>query len=107
MKRVIKNVLLIVGLLLVIGITAFTMYYAKTNLSVSLTNIYYVIFGIESLVILMIVLYLVLSLFNKKTFIETFSGKNRIIIYIMVNVILAILLTVGTTIFTNKVLLVN
>ena len=59
----------------------------------SISSIYYVIFGIEGLVISSILIYLVMSKFNKKTFKETFINKDKIII----NVLTVIILTTGIT----------
>ncbi len=53
-----------------------------------LTIVYYVIFGVESLVIALLVVYLILSGLNKKTFKETFSLSDKIIIAILSVIIL-------------------
>lgn len=61
----------------------------KNNIS----TIYYVLFGVESLIITILVIYLVMSSFNKKTLKETFVNKDKIIIYILGSIILTIGLT--------------
>ena len=48
----------------------------------------YILLGIESLFLSMIIIYLVLSRFNEKTFKETFLGKDKIIIGIVATIIL-------------------
>ena len=59
----------------------------------SISTIYYVIFGAESLVLTILVMYLIMSNFNKKTFKETFENKDKIIITILS----VIILTAGIT----------
>ena len=59
----------------------------------SISTIYYVIFGAESLVLTILVMYLIMSNFNKKTFKETFENKYKIIITILS----VIILTAGLT----------
>jgi len=54
---------------------------------------YYIYFGVESLVFLLILAYLLLSKFNKKDFNETFDDKLKFIL-------LAIIAVFGTAIFT-------
>lgn len=59
----------------------------------SISTIYYVIFGAESLVLTILVMYLIMSNFNKKTLKETFANKDKIIITILS----VIILTAGLT----------
>ncbi len=54
----------------------------------SISMIYYLLFIIESLAISLLVMYLILSRFNKKTLKETFYSSDRIIIYILSIVIM-------------------
>ena len=65
--------------------------------------IYYIVFGIESLTISGFVMYLVLSKFNKKTFKETFEEKDKIIIYVLANILLTGGLTFGQGVLTKKI----
>ena len=58
------------------------------NNEVSLDNVYYVIFGIESLVFAILIIYLIMSGFNKKTFKETFENKDKVIISVLSIIIL-------------------
>lgn len=55
--------------------------------------IYYVIYGVESFIISSAFMYLLLSHFNKKTFKETFSNKDKIIIEILSVIILTVVIT--------------
>ena len=59
----------------------------------SISTIYYVIFGVESLVLTILFMYLIMSNFNKKTFKGTFENKDKIIITILSVVILTAGLT--------------
>lgn len=54
----------------------------------SISMIYYLLFIIESLAISLLVMYLILSRFNKRTLKETFYSSDRIIIYILSIVIM-------------------
>ena len=55
--------------------------------------VYYILFGIESLIISGLVIYLIMSKFNKMTFKEVFMIRDKIIIYVLST----ILLTSGLT----------
>ena len=67
--------------------------FTQTEDNTSLKYIYYVIFGATSLVSSTIFIYLVMSRFNKKTFKQTFSNSDKIII----NIFAVIILTTGLT----------
>ncbi len=70
----------------------------KTTISI----IYYVIFGVESLVLTILVMYLIMSNFNKRTFRETFANKYRIIITILSVIVLTAGLTYLDVYLTNQ-----
>lgn len=74
----------------------------KKEDNTSLTYIYYIIFDITNLVIAMIIIYLIMSKFNKKTFKETFSNSDKIII----NILAVIILTVGFT-YIDRIITTN
>lgn len=59
----------------------------------NVNTIYYVLFGVESLIIATLVIYLIMSNFNNMTIKETFVNKDKIIIYILGSIILTIGLT--------------
>ena len=61
--------------------------------SKGLTNIYYIIFGVESLATSLLFVYLIMSNFNKKTLRETLKSGDKILIYLL----LVIILTGGMT----------
>lgn len=145
MKRVTKNIILVVLILLMSIAMFFTMNYAKNNTSSNISNtmgeisknppdtnnnegpqnnngeqppempnnsdsdtsmtppsdngmpnnamnnshsqdlgvIYYVLFGVESLIISSLVIYLIMSRFNKKTVKETFINSDKMLIYVL------------------------
>ena len=64
--------------------------------------VYLILFGIESLALSFIVLYLIMSGFNKKTLKETFANGDKLIIYILGVVILTSGLTFAENIIANK-----
>ena len=65
----------------------------QTEDNTSLKYTYYIIFGVTSLVISVIFIYLIMSKFNKKSFKQTFSNSDKIII----NILAVIILTTGLT----------
>lgn len=69
------------------------------NGSSSISLIYYILFALEGLVISSIVMYLIMSNFNKKTFKETFVNKDKV----MINILSIIILTSGLTYLSSKV----
>ena len=72
--------------------------------SVSLSTGYVVIIGVLSLIISLDLLYLIMSGFSAHS---VFISGNKIIIYIIANILLTGLLTIGITTFGNKVYLNN
>lgn len=54
----------------------------------NMDTIYYILLGVESFVISVILIYLFMSSFNKKTFKETFPNKDRLLICLLISVIL-------------------
>ena len=65
----------------------------SNNNTTSISYVYYLIFGLESLVLVILVVYLVMSIFNKKTFKEVFINKDKIVIYVLATIILTSLMT--------------
>ena len=64
---------------------------------------YYILFGIEGLIISLTLTYLIMSKFNKKTFKETFENSDKTIIYILLSILLTSVFTLGSSaINTNK-----
>ena len=77
----------------------------EMNNEVSSSNVsvfYYVLFGIQSLGISLILMYLILSGFNKKTLKETFSSGDKITIYVLCIIILS-----GVLVFVESYIVKN
>ena len=70
-----------------------------TTNNVSLTSIYYVLFGLESFSLAVILTYLVMSNFNKKNIKETFVNSDKIVI----SVLSIVILTTGFTYLNGKI----
>ncbi len=64
-----------------------------TAASESVSIIYYVLFGVESLCISLLIMYFILSGFNKKSFKETFISRDKVLILILSSIILTAGLT--------------
>lgn len=68
---------------------------------------YYVLFGAESLVLLSIIIYLIMSGFNKKTIKETFYNRDKVVIAVLSIIILVSGLTYVSGKITTDYLLDN
>ena len=79
----------------------------NSNKSSSISSTYYILFAVEGLVFSAIILYLLMSKFNKKSFKETFSSSDKAIIYMLSSLILTSGLTFGSAYVTNNYLLKN
>lgn len=60
---------------------------------IKLGTLYYVVFGLESAIISIFIVYLVMSKFNKKNVRETMKGAKNISIYFIITIILEIIIT--------------
>ncbi len=67
-------------------------------------TVYYVIFGVESLILAILIIYLFMSKFNNKTFKETLKNTDKKIIYILSVIILTVGLTFTEYMVTNKMI---
>lgn len=72
------------------------------NNTKSLTTTYYIVFGIECLVIALLVMHLIMSNLNKKSLKETYQNKDKILITILGAIILSGVLTYLSTIITTN-----
>ena len=72
-----------------------------------LKTIHYVIFGVEGFFISIIVMYLIMSKFNKLTIKETLNKGNKVIIFIIVSIIFTALLIIAQVCITNKFFVVE
>lgn len=72
------------------------------NSSNTLETKYIIIFGLESLVLAVLITYLIMSNLNKKTIKETFVSSDKIIIYLLLTIILT-----GVFTFADKLITEN
>lgn len=72
-----------------------------------LSTTYYVIFGIESLILSLLIIYLLMSNFNKKTIKETFTTGDKILIIVLLTIILTFGLTFLDAYITKNIFLNN
>lgn len=73
----------------------------------SITTGYYIAFTIEGLILSTLIIYLIMSNFNKKNIKETFENKDKVIISLLSLIILTGLITLGSSVITNNVVLKN
>ncbi len=66
----------------------------------SLDSTYYIAFGLESILLSLVLVYFIMSQFNKKDFKETLN--NRLSLEILISIILAAILMYGCVCMTNK-----
>ena len=72
--------------------------------TVKITYIYYVVFGIESLIFVSVLVYFIMSNLNKKSLKETFVNSDKVIIYVLLVIILSTSMTLLDGLVTNKLL---
>lgn len=68
---------------------------------IKLTTIYYVVFGIEALLITTILVYLFMSKFNKPSLKETFKSSDKMLIYVLSTVLVTVVISVISIYITN------
>ncbi len=68
---------------------------------------YYVIFGIEGLILSVLIIYLILSKANKKTLKEAFADKDKLVIFILSCCLLSIVLTYSYAYINKNCLSIN
>lgn len=76
--------------------------YTNVSTSNSISYVYYIVFGIESIILSFLLSYLLMSKFNKKLFKETYASGDKIIISILSIVILTGGFTFLNITLTNK-----
>lgn len=72
------------------------------NVSNDIETIYYVIFCLEGVILGGLVIYLIMSKFNKNNFRGTFSNKDKVIIYVLSIVIISGIFTYGSGYISSK-----
>lgn len=75
----------------------------QQNSEGGIQTIHYIMFGIEGLVISILIIYLAMSRFNKYTLRETLNETNTTIIFVLLILILTTILTVAQVYIINKV----
>ena len=75
---------------------------SNVNNTRSLTTVYYIVFGMECLVIAYLIMYLIMSNLNKKTLKETYENKDKVLITLLGTIILGTLLTYLSAVITTK-----
>ena len=73
-----------------------------SSTSTKLATKYYFIIGAESIALSSLIMYAVLSNFNKKNFKETFENNKKVLIYIIATLVLTGAITTTTGLITNK-----
>lgn len=73
----------------------------QQNSNNGIRMIQYVMFGIEGVIVSTLVIYLVMSRFNKYTFRETLNETNTTIIFVLLTLILTTILTVAQVLTAN------
>ena len=68
---------------------------------IKLTTIYYVVFGIEALLITTILMYLFMSKFNKLSLKETFKSSDKMLIYVLSTVLVTAVISIISIYITN------
>ena len=71
---------------------------------IKITYIYYIIFGIESLIFVSVLVYFIMSNLNKKSLKETFVNSDKIIIYVLLVIVLSTSIALLDGVVTNKLL---
>ena len=75
---------------------------SSMNVESNLSIIYYFLFGIESFGISLILAYLIMSKFNKRSFKEVFINKDKVLIYSLLTIVLSFILTFLVAVSANK-----
>lgn len=73
------------------------------NINNNLSIVYYVLFVLQSLCLSLLIMYLVMSNFNKKNLKETFISSDKIIIYVLSIIILTTSLTLIESYITKNI----
>ena len=72
------------------------------NVSNNIETIYYVIFCLEGVILGSLIIYLIMSKFNKNSFKDTFSNRDKVIIYMLSIVIISGIFTYGSGYISSK-----
>lgn len=81
------------------------------NMDIKVSNkkidtIYYIILGISNTFISCLLIYLIMSKFNKKTFKEVFINTDKVLIYVFELIILTTIMTFIYVFVSNKIIII-
>ena len=68
----------------------------------SIRTIHYIMFGVEGFVGAVLIAYLIMSKFNKLTFVETIGQSGELIIFVIVTIVITVILTATQIFITQK-----
>lgn len=74
----------------------------ESKTSIKLTTGYYIAFSIESVILAILLIYLIMSNFNKKGFKETFVNVDKVVIFILLSLVISACTTYASKILTEK-----
>lgn len=69
-------------------------------------TIYYIILGVSNTFISCLLIYLIMSKFNKKTFEEVFINTDKVLIYVFELIILTTIMTFIYVFVSNKIIII-
>lgn len=69
-------------------------------------TIYYIILGVSNTFISCLLIYLIMSKFNKKTFKEVFINTDKVLIYVFELIILTTIMTFIYVFVSNKIIII-
>ena len=75
---------------------------SQSQSKTSVDKAYYILFAIEGALLCAVIIYLIMSRFNKKSFKQTFKNSDKIIIFVLALIIATSAITVGSGATVNK-----
>ena len=75
----------------------------SSNSGNGIRTIHYIMFGVEGFVRAVLIAYLIMSKFNKLTFVETIGHSGELIIFVIVTIVITAILTATQIFITQKV----
>lgn len=74
----------------------------QSQTKTSVDKAYYILFAIEGALLCAVIIYLIMSRFNKKSFKQTFKNSDKIIIFVLALIIATSAVTAGGAVAVNK-----
>ena len=75
---------------------------SQSQTKTSVDKAYYILFAIEGALLCAVIIYLIMSRFNKKSFKQTFKSSDKIIIFVLALIIATSAVTAGGAVAVNK-----